>query len=139
MIIINRGSGNEGPYSVGQVRELWRRGAVNGETLYWEEGFTEWLPLSTIADQFEGSAELPPTMPSWHAHAAILAAKKKPSTNPPGFVAIVLVSIFLCSPVGLIAAIFWLCNPQTRSSGGAMLLICLASGVLQWFLISAFS
>ncbi len=38
-----------GPFTLEQVREKWRVGALSPQTLYWEEGMTEWQPLERIA------------------------------------------------------------------------------------------
>jgi hypothetical protein len=46
-----------GPYSIEQVRLMMRTGQVSKDTLYWEDGLTEWLPLSTLGD------EIPAPMP----------------------------------------------------------------------------
>jgi len=45
-----------GPYSFGQIQNLWNSNAVNAQTLYWTEGFTDWEPLSGMADMFEKAA-----------------------------------------------------------------------------------
>jgi len=43
----------KGPYTIGQLRSMWSAGAITGSTLYCEDGYDEWLPLSGIADQLE--------------------------------------------------------------------------------------
>ncbi len=42
-----------GPYTIAQLQHMWRVGQVTGKTLYWQEGFDEWIPLSTLADALE--------------------------------------------------------------------------------------
>lgn len=44
---------SKGPYTIGQLRGMWNSGTITGETLYFETGGSEWLPLSTIADILE--------------------------------------------------------------------------------------
>ncbi len=107
-----------GPYSPGQVREMWSNGSVNGETLYWQEGYTEWLPLSTIADEFEGEKTTVPV--AWRPYTV-----PKQSGNPTNFVLILILTI-LFPPIGIVAGIVWLCDPRTRSAGAAMLAIAVA-------------
>ena len=40
-----------GPYSIEQIRFMLRTGKASKNTLYWQDGLTEWLPLSTISDE----------------------------------------------------------------------------------------
>lgn len=49
----------KGPYTLGQLRAMWNSGVITSETLHSREGYTEWLPLSTILDDLEP----PPTPP----------------------------------------------------------------------------
>ena len=42
-----------GPYSIEQIRLMLRTGQASKHTLYWQDGLTEWLPLSTIADELQ--------------------------------------------------------------------------------------
>ena len=51
------GDKTEGPYSLQQLREMWASGLVTGQTLYCQEGFEQWLPLETIAQDLR---QLPP-------------------------------------------------------------------------------
>jgi uncharacterized RDD family membrane protein YckC len=37
-----------GPYSLDQLKELWKENKVNAETLFWQEGMAEWQPLSPM-------------------------------------------------------------------------------------------
>jgi GYF domain 2 len=56
--IIQNGEAN-GPYTIGQLRAMWNSGAITGETLYCQEGWSEWLPLSTMIEDLEPSASVP--------------------------------------------------------------------------------
>jgi hypothetical protein len=51
------GEKTEGPYSLQQLRELWASGIVTGQTLYCQEGFDQWIPLETLAQDLR---QLPP-------------------------------------------------------------------------------
>ena len=42
-----------GPYTVSQLRLMLRTGQATTGTLYWADGLTEWLPLSTISDELD--------------------------------------------------------------------------------------
>ena len=39
-----------GPFTLNQLRTLWRSGKITGETLYSQPGFEEWMPLSDLAE-----------------------------------------------------------------------------------------
>jgi hypothetical protein len=43
----------KGPYTIGQLRAMWRSGAITADAQYWEDGLTEWLPVSSLADQLD--------------------------------------------------------------------------------------
>ena len=41
----------EGPFTLKELQERWRtRRGINGDTLFWQQGMDEWIPLSTISD-----------------------------------------------------------------------------------------
>ena len=42
-----------GPYDLSQIRAMSESGAVTADTPFWQEGMTEWQPLSTIAHELE--------------------------------------------------------------------------------------
>ena len=43
----------QGPFTLAQLQSMWHSGGVMGQTLYWEEGLDEWLPLSTMIESLE--------------------------------------------------------------------------------------
>ncbi len=45
----------KGPYTIGQLRSMWSAGTITGTTLYCQEGFSEWVPLSDIRSDLEQS------------------------------------------------------------------------------------
>src|SRR5713101_6405846 len=53
----------KGPYTLGQLRSMWNAGSITSETLHSQEGYSEWLPLSTIIHELEPPAA-PPIEPS---------------------------------------------------------------------------
>jgi hypothetical protein len=53
------GSNQTGPWSLGQVQNFWRAGAVTAETLYAEPGMSEWKPLAAILDVAPPAAPTP--------------------------------------------------------------------------------
>lgn len=58
---INQSGENYGPYTIDQLRSMWSAGQVTGDTLYCEEGYTEWLRLSALLDAQEQPPPLLPT------------------------------------------------------------------------------
>lgn len=46
---------NRGPFTLRQLQSMWNTGVVTAKTLYWQEGFDEWYPLSTMLDMLEAA------------------------------------------------------------------------------------
>lgn len=45
---------SQGPFTIGQLREMWKSGRVNLATQFWsDDGFPDWRALSEIADVLE--------------------------------------------------------------------------------------
>lgn len=42
-----------GPYTLGQLRTMWDSGIITGETMHYQEGYSDWLPMSTILHKLE--------------------------------------------------------------------------------------
>lgn len=40
-----------GPYTMIQLRSIWNSGAITSETLYWQEGMSEWIALGTWLEE----------------------------------------------------------------------------------------
>jgi hypothetical protein len=59
---IHQNGENYGPYTIGQLQSMWSAGEVTGDTLYCEEGYTEWLHLSVLLDPQEQLPLLQPTV-----------------------------------------------------------------------------
>ena len=49
MYFLAQNNEKTGPFTLEQLREMWRVGAVYPQTLYWEEGLADWQPLDRIA------------------------------------------------------------------------------------------
>lgn len=45
----------KGPFTISQLKMMWGTGAITTQTLYWQDGFSEWRPLSEIIDEIEPS------------------------------------------------------------------------------------
>src|SRR5437764_724190 len=117
MIYLNRGQDNEGPYSQGQLRSMWKAGSVTSDTLFWEDGSTEWLPLSVMEDELDS----PPPASNAVSHRPAPAAVAE-SANPPGFRLVFYLNLLL--PIlGILFGIMWLCHPKQRGAGASMIVI----------------
>ena len=46
-----------GPYEKAQLEEMWKRGQIPADTLYWQEGMPQW---AVIADLFAKTTIAPP-------------------------------------------------------------------------------
>lgn len=46
----------KGPFTLLQLRAMWSSGAITVQTLYWQEGQPEWLPLEPMLNQLESSS-----------------------------------------------------------------------------------
>jgi hypothetical protein len=46
-----------GPYQKGQLEEMWRRGKLPKDTLYWHDGMSKW---AVITDLFANTSMSPP-------------------------------------------------------------------------------
>lgn len=40
----------QGPYTHSQLQSMWRSGAITSNDQYWQEGFDEWQPISSIQE-----------------------------------------------------------------------------------------
>ena len=54
----------KGPYTLSQLQTMWRSGNITGNTLFWQEGCSEWNPLSSILHVLEPPLAAPaPSLP----------------------------------------------------------------------------
>ena len=42
-----------GPFTLNQLRSMWGSGSITSQTLFFQQGFAEWVPLSMILDRLE--------------------------------------------------------------------------------------
>ena len=64
-----------GPYTLGQLQSMWRAGSITGNTLFWQDGRSNWVPLSAILHILEPPPSPPPSV-------AKPAAKQTPRASP---------------------------------------------------------
>ncbi|XXF80471.1 adventurous gliding motility protein GltJ [Myxococcaceae bacterium GXIMD 01537] len=70
-----------GPLSVEKVKDHWERGEVGPDSLCWRSGFSDWIPLSEVADLASVLAPRPSTKPVIVAPAAV-TAPPAPAAGP---------------------------------------------------------
>ena len=54
---------NTGPFTLEQVRAMWRSGSLSPQTLYWQPNQADWQPLGQIASTLGAPPTLPGTPP----------------------------------------------------------------------------
>jgi len=62
---LDSGSQKKGPYTLNQLRAMWSKGAVNGKTLYCQEGGTQWKKLELMQSVLEMDTAEPKKEPGW--------------------------------------------------------------------------
>ena len=96
----------KGPFAIEQLRSMWNTGAINGDTLYCEEGFDTWLHLRVLAEQLES----PPVRqfsgfsPQAGFKKSIAMRKIRKVEFAGGGAAVQLVGLLLC--LTLVGAVF---------------------------------
>lgn len=57
---LHLGGEQKGPFSLGQLREMWRTGAINLDTQFWTKADSEWKTMETLLDLLEPSQPAAP-------------------------------------------------------------------------------
>jgi TM2 domain-containing membrane protein YozV len=84
------GSEQKGPYTFAQIQSMWRSGGITADTLYCQEGFEEWVPLSGLSELLDAQ---PPRAVAQQAVAAPMESDKR-----------ILPALILCLFLGLFGA-----------------------------------
>ena len=99
---ITIGSEQRGPYTLGQLRSMWHSGAITGNTLYWQQGFDEWFPLSLLVEDLEPTPPVPPPpLPS--KPQIIYAPAPKPQQQTSGCTWIIIIALGIVAGVVLLS------------------------------------
>lgn len=130
-------SGGEklGPFTLGQMIEMWRNRQINGQTSYWQDGMEQWGNLSEIAECFAPQRYQAAIERARNA-AAASPPQYAPSRNPDDFAKAVWWGLTI-PVVGLVYAIRYLMVPEYRGAGGALIAICFAGSIV-WTAIVEF-
>ena len=62
----------KGPYTLFQIREMWRAGNITGEALFWQEGNLEWQSISELRELLE-----PPKTTASYSHPVVPDRKRE--------------------------------------------------------------
>ena len=91
-----------GPYTIGQLRSMCNSGTITAETLYWQQGFENWYPLSYIIKLLEEQQSAAPP-PLAVGHVAPQQPQQQPQTSGCTWIIIIALGIF----IGLVAISFF--------------------------------
>lgn len=124
---INGEGEQEGPVVADDLRSLIADGLVAKDAMVskgggpWKEAheFQELAPARNLGGVTLKSYAIPPP-------------KAPASSNPPYFAFFVILTLCTLWPIGLVASLIYLCNPQHRMGGVAMFFITLISAWLSW-------
>jgi TM2 domain-containing membrane protein YozV len=70
------GPEQKGPYTFGQLQSMWRSGMITADALYCQDGFAEWLPISSIAHLLNGQPLEAPSLPNFPTSPAADSDKR---------------------------------------------------------------
>jgi len=104
------GSEQKGPYTFAQVQSMWRSGGITADTLYCQEGFEEWVPLSGLSELLDPQ---PPRAVAKEAVAAQMESDKR-----------ILPGLILCLFLGMFGAHAFYAG---RRKQGIAIIACLLS------------
>lgn len=87
------GSEKRGPYTLGQLRSMWHSGAITSDTLYWQQGFDKWFPLSNIINLLEPQQPAaPPPLPP-RPQIIYAPAPQRPQQQTSGCTWIIIIAL----------------------------------------------
>ena len=103
----------KGPYTVAQLQSMWHAGNINLNTLYWQEGATDWSPLSSIIQVLEPPAT--PTRPVVPKPAIKQSSVQAPASKPAQSPIVTFGCLFIIGVGGLAAYLSSTDNTNTSS------------------------
>ncbi|HTJ00295.1 MAG TPA: DUF4339 domain-containing protein [Dongiaceae bacterium] len=74
---VNIAGQTKGPYTIHQLRQMWNAGTVTRQTLYSQEGMSEWLPLGHLQYHLETEPETAAPVASGTPQTPAAPAKRK--------------------------------------------------------------
>ena len=100
---------DRGPFTLSQLQNMWKAGAITKETVFWTEGMVDWEPLLAIIRLLEPPRTPPPPVPSTPVIRHVVPAPRKTST----VTWLVLIFVVVIIVVGVIG------NSTTQKSQSA--------------------
>ena len=85
---ISSGSDQKGPYTLSQLQSMWRAGLITADTLYFQQGFDEWAPISLITDLLDPPKPSSPVPSAYQAHSAPQPRRPTQPLKNPGVAAV---------------------------------------------------
>ena len=68
------GSDQKGPYTLSQLQTMWRAGSITADTLYCQQGFDEWVSISSLAELLDAPPVRSSSPASLATHPALAAS-----------------------------------------------------------------
>jgi len=90
---------------------MWNSGDITADSLYWQEGFDEWLPLSDLKELLE---ERP-----WGPINQTVSFSPQPAEKPIGFGEMICMLFvgFGLAIAGFIAGLYYITRPDKKKRG----------------------
>ncbi len=98
-IHISKNGQNLGQFSLADINRMLQSGQISPNDLAWQEGMPQWVPVRSIP----GVTTIAPPLPS--SPQASYPANPMPSNIPNYLVQSILVTLFCCLPLGIVAII----------------------------------
>lgn len=84
----------EGPFTLDQLRAMWRTAALHLGTRYWKEGMPEWSILADIVGELEPPTSSPPVFPAQETPPPL------PDFSPKSRIAFIVLAVTI-GPLGV--------------------------------------
>ncbi|MBI3798193.1 MAG: DUF4339 domain-containing protein [Deltaproteobacteria bacterium] len=116
----------KGPLTLAQLQSMWRSGSITGQTLYWQHGFDEWLPLSTMIESLE-----PPEAPQFRSPAYAPRTAARPAQSDALGVIIMLLPLASAALMWFwISSMNLLQNPSSTLAGIVIVTVIATSALM---------
>ena len=131
MYFLYYGGGRRGPYLIGQIRDMWVRGFIPPDTVYWNATVSQWRPVGELLQlpAHPPQRPIPTAPPRFPATFAGRAAPPHNASSNPGNGALVpiLLSMLGVAFVIVILAVLGMAFGQNRGGHDAMTLPSVSS------------
>jgi hypothetical protein len=101
-IHISKNGQNIGQFELAEVNRMLQSGQISPSDLAWQEGMQEWMQVGRFPGAISAAPPIPGTPPPPFRHASIPANSR---SIPNYLVQSILVTLFCCLPLGIVAII----------------------------------